>query len=96
MKRVRRLRQLIGAVGVAGGIAAGAVAPALALDVTDYGDETKLAAAVWEQLEGSGQEGIAGVWQLVSNSGPLILVVALRQQYAGQDYPPRQYPGEYP
>src|SRR5438132_1525370 len=49
MKRVRRLRQLIGAVGVAGGIAAGAVAPALALDVTDYGDETKLAAAVWEQ-----------------------------------------------
>ncbi len=49
MKRERRLRQLIGAVGVAGGIAAGVVAPALALDVTDYGDETKLAAAVWEQ-----------------------------------------------
>jgi UbiD family decarboxylase len=42
------------------------------------------AAAVWEQLEAAGQEGIAGVWQLCSNSGPLILVVALRQQYAGQ------------
>jgi len=42
------------------------------------------AAAVWEQLESSGQEGVTGVWQLVSNSGPLILVVALRQQYAGQ------------
>jgi len=36
-------------VGVAGGITVAVVAPALALDVTDYGDETKLAAAVWEQ-----------------------------------------------
>jgi cobalt-zinc-cadmium efflux system outer membrane protein len=30
-------------------MAVGVVAPALALDVTDYGDETTLAAAVWQQ-----------------------------------------------
>src|SRR6266404_9694867 len=47
--RARRLRRVMGVVGVAGGITVGVVAPALALDVTDYGDETKLAAAVWEQ-----------------------------------------------
>lgn len=41
------------------------------------------AAAVWEQLEGSGQTGIRGVWQLVTNSGPLFLVIAIKQQYAG-------------
>jgi UbiD family decarboxylase len=41
------------------------------------------AAAVWDQLIGSGQTGITGVWQLVTNSGPLFLVIAIKQQFAG-------------
>ncbi|MBI4321298.1 MAG: UbiD family decarboxylase [Chloroflexi bacterium] len=49
----------------------------------DYALPFKMAGAVWYQLEVAGISGIKGVWQLAMEGGPSILVVALKQQYAG-------------
>ncbi|MBI4317977.1 MAG: UbiD family decarboxylase [Chloroflexi bacterium] len=49
----------------------------------DFALPFKIAGAVWDQLEGCGMSGIKGVWQLAMEGGPSILVVSIKQQYAG-------------
>jgi UbiD family decarboxylase len=41
------------------------------------------AAGVWDELERAGVPDVKGVWMHASNWGPLFLVVAIKQRYAG-------------
>jgi 4-hydroxy-3-polyprenylbenzoate decarboxylase len=41
------------------------------------------ASAVWDEVERAGIPDVRGVWILASGWGPLVLVVAIRQRYAG-------------
>ncbi len=41
------------------------------------------ASAVWDEVERAGIPDVRGVWILSSGWGPLVLVVAIRQRYAG-------------